>query len=224
LWGIAFGVEKKNNIGKNMRRENLKARLSLSLVCFVVLFTGCHNPWMEQILGRGQKSVTETPEESKVYAIGEIGPGGGFVFYRSETPFGEGWHYLEVAPVDVSLLSWSSTIADVIGTETDIGTGRANTNLILDALGTNAQAADACAMYGPPGDWFLPSIYELAEIIYSGVIPKVDYDDQTEKYGYWSSTQGNAQYAYYYDLIDPFYKINTDYKTAVFLVRPIRAF
>ncbi|GHV84535.1 hypothetical protein AGMMS50230_01430 [Spirochaetia bacterium] len=107
-----------------------------------------------------------TPE----YALGDRGPGGGKIFYVSETGFGPGnaWHYLEAAPEDISShKEWASAgsmylTTSLPGTKTDIGTGAANTDTIL-AKDATAPAAEACkhSNYGGKTDWFLPSIDEL---------------------------------------------------------------
>ncbi|MDR1587253.1 MAG: hypothetical protein LBS57_07350, partial [Treponema sp.] len=92
--------------------------------------------------------------------IGDTGPGGGVVFYRSAVAFGDDWHYLEAAPENISgTKAWGSSehtntsIAGAIGTA--IGTGKANTDAILVA-DINAPAAKACADYNTADkdDWF----------------------------------------------------------------------
>jgi hypothetical protein len=107
-----------------------------------------------------------------VYAPGDTGPGGGKIFYVNLDGFtmtdnDQICYYLEAAPADMNeLLAWASsghTNADIVGTETGIGTGRKNTALIL-ATDENAPAAKACADYRGPDnleDWFLPSKDEL---------------------------------------------------------------
>ena len=112
----------------------------------------------------------------KSYSIGDTGPGGGKIFYVSETGFtlymnetdttGTTAHYLEAAPNDISgTLAWASsgyTYTDIAGTEEAIGTGRKNTALILKT-DADAPAAKACFTYSNNGrtDWFLPSKDEI---------------------------------------------------------------
>jgi len=100
------------------------------------------------------------------YPIGSTGPGGGIVFYN-QGDYSDGWRYLEAASVSQELnnLAWASsgfTSRDIAGTETTIGTGKANTAAIL-AVDANAPAAKACIDYRGGGytDWFLPSLVEL---------------------------------------------------------------
>jgi hypothetical protein len=114
---------------------------------------------------------TETTRDT---AVGDTGPGGGIIFYVSTEGFtvtGTGSftaHYLEAAPANMTTLAWASsgfTSRHIPGTETDIGTGKANTAIIL-ATDANAPAAKACADYrgGGKDDWFLPSRDELNEM------------------------------------------------------------
>jgi hypothetical protein len=117
------------------------------------------------------------------YDIGDTGPGGGKIFFRSAVGFTvqmvnpvENYtaHYLEAAPTEppdqynLSARLWSSTLdtpANIQGTSTAIGTGRKNTALIL-ATDAQAPAALTCKNYSNGGktDWFLPSKDELNEL------------------------------------------------------------
>jgi len=111
-----------------------------------------------------------------LYNIGDIGTGGGIIFYRSETGFlmtddNSIAYYLEAAPTDMpTMLEYATTeprspAFDTEGTGTAIGTGRNNTNIILLA-DENAPAAKATknCTDGGQTDWFLPSKDELNEI------------------------------------------------------------
>ena len=98
------------------------------------------------------------------YKIGDTGPGGGIVFHDKGNSSG-GWRYLEVSRVNIGTIPWASSgfaVIDRPGTGAAIGTGRANTIIILNADG-NAPAAKACIDYrgGGMSDWFLPSRDEL---------------------------------------------------------------
>ena len=102
----------------------------------------------------------------ETYNLGDIGPGGGVVFYHNPggIPNMPGCFYLEAAPVDQDTgAAWASSIympppfgtgsdyLSIDGTGTGIGTGRMNTALIL-ATDTNAPAARACRNY-TGGGW-----------------------------------------------------------------------
>ena len=115
-------------------------------------------------------------------SVGDIGPSGGYVFYDNPNFISDGWRYLEAAPA-----GWSGSAEDpgycfgyyrtsssgtdvVVGTETALGTGKANTDALVAAMGDEAYsgstgsekamyAAKACYEYRGGGydDWFLAS-------------------------------------------------------------------
>lgn len=98
------------------------------------------------------------------YSPGDIGPAGGYVFYDfgeySDLPEAGGWRYLEAAPEGVSAEPWGSAGVRVGSSGTGLGTGAANSSLIIAAQGeAAATASGACASYAANGfsDWFLPS-------------------------------------------------------------------
>ena len=117
--------------------------------------------------------------------IGDIGPGGGIVFYRNAEGFtmtddNSAVYYLEAAPENQgAAMQWASpdfidsnyggsaigVWTEIAGIETAIGTGRKNTDLIL-AADESAPAASVCKNYNGGGkdDWFLPSKDELNEL------------------------------------------------------------
>ena len=158
---------------------------AVSLVVLIVC-GGCRNPWMENVL-------------INLYHIGDKGPGGGIIFYRSAKGFtdtysGKTHHFLEVAPDEMPGLEWATFATpagyyEVSGTGTAIGTGRKNTDVIIKCVNDNAgtpssdcRAADACRQYTSGGktDWFLPSIDELQALYKSGLLTGSNY--------YWSSS------------------------------------
>ena len=105
--------------------------------------------------------------------VGDIGPGGGKVFYVAPTP--QTWGtYLEAAPTDYEVNGLSASLVwgcDGISTEataTAIGTGKANTATILLGCTMAGIAADVANKYSTStaaaGQWFLPSRDELNEL------------------------------------------------------------
>jgi hypothetical protein len=102
---------------------------------------------------------------SLTYAIGDIGPAGGFVFYIT----GDGLHGLEAAPEDIGGNATATSVAwGCYGTllsgmnELGVGSGAHNTSQ-RDLCDDPTTAAKSAAAYVHNGytDWFLPSKDEL---------------------------------------------------------------
>jgi len=170
------------------------------------------------------------------YYIGDIGPGGGMVFYDKGN-VSDGWRYLEAALENIyPNMQWASPAfypsahtygtgdwVDIPGTEEAIGTGKANTAAIL-AIDANAPAAKACVDYrgGDKDDWFLPSKNELYRIYDNRNRFPVIIDSGT----FSSSTQKNISNAWVYSfaynqwLSDGGSALKAEYNC----VRPVRAF
>ena len=136
---------------------------------------------------------------SATCAIGDTGPGGGVVFYDagSEKAWGR---YLESAPANWNkdpYWMWcdkgEAGYDDALKTGTAIGTGAANTKLIIKACGKDSAAGAASAYRGGGlSDWFLPSKRELNQMyVRRTVVGLVDgiTGDQT----YWSSSQARKR-------------------------------
>ena len=141
-----------------------------------------------------------------VYKIGDKGPAGGVIFYINPNSATEGWKYLEVAPsyTEMTGKQWSGVYIDVPGTQEGIGTGEANTGLIVAALpGEINCAAQLCAALTVENnsvtydDWFLPSKDELWLILGSSFLWGVGYADISFDYNYWTSSQITYQTAWF---------------------------
>jgi hypothetical protein len=131
--------------------------------------------------------------ESRVYAIGETGPGGGTIFYVASTPFACGparaaiCKYLEAAPANWSgggdpTRAWANTTYQSTAVNNgsspqtakaiEIGWGYSNTRAIILQGNTdpNTSAAALADAYTATvssvvyDDWYLPSKYELNEM------------------------------------------------------------
>ncbi|MEY2626677.1 MAG: hypothetical protein RJB08_436 [Actinomycetota bacterium] len=109
--------------------------------------------------------------------VGDIGPGGGIVFYASVAPFSvpgsaceAECHYLEAAQAAAEFSAASScddqSIPATIGTSS-IGAGFANTEAIAQACGDTYVAATGARAYrgGGKNDWYLPSLAELQAMV-----------------------------------------------------------
>jgi hypothetical protein len=149
-----------------------------------------------------QKPAAAQPQSAaKVYAIGERGPAGGWVFYDKGS-YSDGWRYLEAAPRDAGTAEWGLYKKDISGTGTAVGTGTRNTQLILEALrqaGETGKADQLCAAFEAGGfrNWFLPSKDEL-DLMYRNLQVKGlgNFRGSGIFMWYWSSSQGNSYYAW----------------------------
>ncbi|MDR1986190.1 MAG: DUF1566 domain-containing protein [Treponema sp.] len=126
------------------------------------------------------------------YQVGNFGPAGGRVFYDKGI-FSAGWRYLEAAPVETEFtaIQWGAYGKTVGGTGTAIGSGKRNTQMIVEFLqrqGETGRAAQVCAALDFDGfkDWFLPSKDEL-DLIYKNL--KVKGLGELSDSWYWSSSE-----------------------------------
>lgn len=170
--------------------------------------------------------------------VGDLGPGGGRVFYVSNTPIDSatgvsgGGIYLEVAPKawngngsGEAYSSFATTLTSVPGTSSAIGTGAENSRLFRAALGDSATAATLALnrTFNGKDDWFVPSYDELTTAITT--LAPLGLGEFTSYANLWSSTQNAA---------DPYRVnnawssnppvLNTLLKTDNYYLRPIRAF
>ena len=172
-------------------------------------------------------STTESKQYTlqQVYTVGNTGPAGGKIFYVNPNSATDGWKYLEAAPVDEApTYVYSNTNTTTGATATAIGTGQANTQTIVDAIGTTTSyAAKACkdksVTYNGKtyADWFLPSKEELALM----------YANQATIGGfyaayYWSSSEYNSDNAWRQNLSNG--EQVSSSRINSYRVRPIRAF
>ena len=113
--------------------------------------------------GCGYSSVTNLNQSTEpCLAIGQA-YGGGIIFYLDST----GLHGLISAAVNQNaLVAWGCAGTTIGGTSTAIGTGQANTLLIVNACSTAGIAARICNDLVLNGfdDWFLPSKDELEQL------------------------------------------------------------
>jgi hypothetical protein len=136
---------------------------------------------------KGQMVTAKT-----TYAVGDPGPAGGIVFYDKGNN-SDGWRYLEAAPVSTEFeVVWGLYRTSVSGTNTGIGTGKRNTEIVAGRGGT---AAQRCAALNTGGyrDWFLPSKDEL-DLMYRNLKAKGLGGFSNECY--WSSSESDNKYAW----------------------------
>jgi hypothetical protein len=143
------------------------------------------------------------------YALRDIGPAGGYIFYDKGnyykadfpivkaapdpvpiTPTYSDWRYLEAAPSDQSpKLEWGCYGEAISGADgTAVGTGEQNTIDIETGCTTPGTAADICAnlSLGGYSDWFLPSKDELNLMYENLYLEGVGGFADTN---YWSSSE-----------------------------------
>ena len=137
--------------------------------------------------GDGQAGVWSAATSVRVvgYAVGARGPAGGIVFY-DKGRYSDGWRYLEAARSDhATSVEWGGGYKGIGGTSTAIGSGKANTQRIVNKLGSGS-AARICydLVLGGYDDWFLPSRDELNELYKQRKLV-----GSFASYFYWSSSE-----------------------------------
>ena len=196
---------------------------------------------VDRITVESNDSVDGTPAG---YEVGDVGPGGGKIFYYSEagfncgenfsstgSPTGRKCNYLEAAPTTGTnawtdaFYAWSGNTEDLLGTTSSaIGSGYLNTIQMSEQTNggdiPDRAGTISLAYIGPnnTNDWYLPSIDELNELY----LQRATVGGFEEGGGYLSSTEQDAGTAIFRD----FGNGNT-YSYSKFYtltVRPIRAF
>jgi len=195
--------------------------------------------WQDSKAKSIQKSPVPNVEEADTYALRDMGPAGGLIFYDKGN-YSDGWRYLEAAPVSTEWTNkpWAigetwiylknSTKKALIGaTGTAIGTGHSNTTIIVTWLNSHSEtecAAQLCdaLVYGGYSDWFLPAQDEL-NLMYVN-LKRRDSGGFANK-NYWSSSESIVYYAWYQDFNDGWkYNFFNKRHSDCPRVRAIRAF
>jgi hypothetical protein len=147
--------------------------------------------------------TTTTCEYGGTCAIGDVAPGGGYVFYVSPTVINvatgisSGGIYLATAPQTWSgaaadpNASWGCSGTNISGTSYAVGSGAENTRLINAGCAIAGIASRLAADSSAEGftDWFIPSIGEL-NLIRSNL--KVNSLSNLNGTNYWSSSQDST--------------------------------
>jgi uncharacterized repeat protein (TIGR02543 family) len=179
--------------------------------------------------GGGAGSYVRTPGQDNwtKFAMGGTGLAGGLIFY-DKGYYSDNWRYLEAAPAATEVkLPWGAYGTNIAGTGTGIGTGKANTALIVAALaglGETGKAAQYCdsLISGGYDDWFFPSQDEL-DLMHDNLNVSGLGDFGLIGYDYWSSSNYDANTATYEYFVSGNLKVDAD-KTLQLCVRAIRAF
>jgi hypothetical protein len=151
--------------------------------------------------GRVVQSQSGASGGNREYKIGDRGPAGGWIFYDKGV-FSNGWRYLEAAPAGTEFRAeWGAYERNVKGTSTAVGTGKRNTQIIVEYLrkrresGRAAQMCDGLTVGNNNAfdDWFLPSKDEL-NLMYQNLGQK-GLGGFSDNY-YWSSSQYSTDYSW----------------------------
>ena len=169
--------------------------------------------------------------------LGDIGPGGGTVFYVAPDLLmvnGNGPRYLEVSPIEAEKkMEWSCPWRSAaLKTKTRIGSGAFNTSLMKKACPGFYDAV--LNVGGAKADWFIPSKDELNQMC-KWARGRGGTSDATCKQGrwrkvdagfsngdYWSSSELAGSYAWYQSF--NFGDQSNFTKSSTLYVRPVRAF
>ncbi len=159
--------------------------------------------------------------------IGNVGPGGGLIFYDKGFE-SSGWRYLEAAPSDIQMSAWGCMDQFVSGGLTSaIGSGMNNTLTIVSQCDDMNTAAARCLNYSVNGkdNWHLPSMDEFnamhLSLISQGMGGFATEPIPTFGFLYWTSSQFDEVHGWHYfgeepSLFAAFAKVYNLY------VRPVR--
>jgi len=161
--------------------------------------------------------------ELPAYKIGDTGPAGGLIFYDKGNN-SDGWRYLEAAPVAAEFQAvWSVRETEVEGIQETIGSGKRNTELIVEKFKKTSGEWDTAAqkvnelVFNKFNDWFLPSKDELDQM-YGNLKRKNLGNFKNESY--WSSSAYNSYWLY--RQVFQTGDISTEGYYKKYYVRPIR--
>jgi hypothetical protein len=200
----------------------VKIKNLLLTIVFTVAFTACTS----QPTSAQTQLSTRTP---RAYNIGDTGPAGGLIFY-DKGDNSDGWRYLEAAPAEAEFRTfWSAHRTRVGNTQETIGSGKQNTQLIVEVFRQTMGEWDTAAQYADDlvfnrfDDWFLPSREELNQMY--GRLKRRNLGDFQDDW-YWSSSQNNNagwnDQTYAQHFVSGVTDNSYPNKTSIFYVRPIR--
>jgi len=162
------------------------------------------------------------PPASTSYRVGDTGPAGGIIFYDKGSNSG-GWRYLEAAPVEAEFQAvWTVRRTPVDGTQANIGSGRKNTQLIVETFRQTSGEWDTAAqkavdlVFNGFNDWFLPSRAELDQMY--GNLKRKNLGEFKNEW-YWASSM-SGDYSDRQDFSEG--RLDNGNSTYKYYVRPIR--
>jgi hypothetical protein len=168
------------------------------------------------------------PPVEKVYKIGDTGPAGGIVFYDKGNSNG-GWRYLEAAPANTEFTAeWGPRGSEIKGTATGMGSGKRNTEVIVNYLNGREETGRAAQLWDAllaEDNWFLPSKDEL-NLMYINLKQKGKGNFQNVYY--WSSSEYSDLFAWAQNFSNGTQDTDGDWyrkgKISVYSVRAARRF
>jgi len=179
-------------------------------------------------------SRTPTCAQGGACQVGDTGPGGGKVFYVSGSAINAvagisgGGIYLEMAPATFTKTTYKWCLGPANpnttlfgATATAIGTGAANTKIMIDNCSGGAGFEAANLTLGGQSDWFLPSFSELSEIYAKRNMLGLGSGTAAAGYVYWSSTESTYMFA---ASLVPWAGVGAQNKDQATPYLPIRAF
>ena len=173
--------------------------------------------------------------DSVTYRVGDVGPGGGTVFYV-DMARAAGSQFWEVGS-DLGSWQWGCNSTGISGASGEaIGDGEANTTAITTfCISPPFAASVASASEGGFYDWFLPSKDELNQLCKYARTQSTDVADQTvtcdntgtlrggfASVEHWSSSQYLADISFFQSFGSG--TLNANYKFNLLRVRAVRAF
>jgi hypothetical protein len=197
-----------------------------SVVLLAILIMGCATGEGPRTGNAGENTAGRSSARSpkKTYKIGDTGPAGGIIFYDKGNN-SNGWRYLEAAPASTEFKApWGADKAN-INTDIDIGSGKRNTEIIVQYLWDNGQngAALLCDELSVNGfnDWFLPSKGEL-NLMYIRL--KLKALGNFRQDWYWSSSKDSGKLVWVQTFSDGKQWDGTYYYADDIFIRAIRQF
>ncbi len=192
------------------------------------------------------------PTRTFSYKLGDVGPGGGLIFFVDTLSQFDGFTYLEAAPVDLPKTAWANTSVGCFGSSNNstscldasiyqesqadssrisgakIGQGSVNTALIKTRISSGVPIDNTGFAAGIADAYVYGSTTDwyLPSINELGLMHanlKVKGLGNFQDSYYWSSTEFGTGSAWYM-LFGPGYFSNTDKSSAFLTVRPIRSF
>ena len=163
---------------------------------------------------------------SMKYKVGDIGEGGGIVFYVSSEGFdvydGQGGvtrcHYLEMSTINLGESKWGDSVD---GTISELGYGKSNTYKMVSRMrkpSVKNSAAYRCIQYktetSKAGEWFLPN-NEEANLMIATQLERLNAETTSK---YWVSNI----YGWWHGPTNPLFKIRAS--DSWYSVRAVRAF